>query len=143
MTFPPIIITLTGAPKGKGRPRFSKASGRAFTPAATRTYEDVLRFTAQEIMGDRAPIEGPLSVAVIAQMPIPASWSRRKRAQALAHEILPTGKPDVDNIFKMLDALNEVVWKDDSQIVDGSCRKVYSDRPMLVVEIRPYQPPFM
>ncbi len=30
---PPVItLVLAGAPKGKGRPRFSKATGHAFTP---------------------------------------------------------------------------------------------------------------
>ena len=51
----PVFIRLSGEPKGKGRPRFVKQSGRAFTPSATRSYEAALRFAAQEAMARRIP----------------------------------------------------------------------------------------
>lgn len=42
--------------------------------------------------------------------------------------ILPTTKPDWDNIAKNIcDALNGVVYPDDKAIVTGSVKKVYSD----------------
>lgn len=133
----PILIRLAGEPKGKGRPRFVKQTGRAFTPAATRSYEAALRFAAQEAMGERAPLDGPLAVTIIAGFPIPASWSKHKRAQAAAGLIWPTVKPDADNLAKMLDALNEVVWRDDKQAVDVHIRKRYSAAPNLLISVGP------
>ena len=42
----------------------------------------------------------------------------------------PISRPDATNYTKLFeDALNKYAWKDDSMIVDASCRKVYGDRP--------------
>lgn len=130
-----ITIRLAGLPKGKGRPRFVRATGAAFTPAATRSYESHLRMAAQDVMGGRAPVEGALKVCVFASFPIPASWPKKRRQAALAGTARPTSKPDADNLLKILDALNQVVWRDDSQIVDGFVRKLYSETPELVVTV--------
>ena len=69
-------------------------------------------------------------------MPVPASWSARKTQKALAGRIVPTGKPDWDNFAKLAgDALNKIVWRDDSLIVLGQGMKVYSATPMLRVSV--------
>lgn len=125
----PIVVELSGVPTGKGRPRFVRATGRAYTPGKTRSYEDNLRFAAQAAMAGRAPIEGPLSVSVLAIFPIADSWSGKKKRAALAGEIRPTTKPDADNLLKVLDSFNEVVWKDDKQVVDATITKLYGMRP--------------
>ncbi|WP_091865006.1 RusA family crossover junction endodeoxyribonuclease [Methylobacterium brachiatum] len=132
---PTITLVLAGVPKGKGRPRFSKATGHVFTPEPTRSYEGALKYAAQEEMGSRLPLQGPIEVVVEARMPVPKSWSKTKQAAALAGRIRPTGKPDVDNIFKMLDALNFVVWQDDSQIVEGVASKFYHEQPSLTIKV--------
>ena len=130
----PITIRLAGIPKGKGRPRFSRKSGRAYTPEATRSYEGALRYAAQQVMGDRKPLEGALAVRMVAGFPIPASWSKRKRDEALC---APAAcKPDADNLAKVLDALNEVVFKDDKQVTTLELSKIYSDTPALFIEVR-------
>lgn len=131
----PIVITLAGEPRGKGRPRFVRSTGHAFTPAATRSYEAALRYAAQEAMGERSPLAGALGVLIEARMPIPASWSKKKRQAAIDGDLRPTTKPDIDNLMKCMDALNEVVFADDKQIVFGSVAKFYSDKPALVITI--------
>lgn len=130
-----IVIELAGEPIGKGRPRFARATGHAYTPGPTRKYESQLRFAAQQAMAGASPVDGPVTVRVLACMPIPASWSRTKRAAAIAGDIKPTVAPDVDNLLKMLDALNEVVWRDDKQVVMATVAKVYSERPALHIEV--------
>lgn len=142
MTIPTVSIDLTGVPQGKGRPRFrvvrTKAGatfGNAYTPAKTRDYESRLQAVAVKAMKRRAPIEGPLIVVVRAFMPIPLNWPKRKRNDAFAGVIFPTGKPDCDNIMKVIDALNGIVWRDDSQIVDGRVIKTYSSDPGLRIEV--------
>jgi Holliday junction resolvase RusA-like endonuclease len=132
----PIVVELDGEPKGKGRPRFVRSTGHAFTPAATRSYEGALRLAAQAVMVGRTPVEGPLAVEVLASMPIPASWSKGKRYAAIAGTIKPTSRPDVDNLVKMLDAFNEVVWRDDKQVVSCRVAKIYSEKPSFRVEVR-------
>ena len=132
----PIVIELAGEPRGKGRPRFVRSTGHAYTPAQTRSYETMLRLAAQEVMAGRTPIEGPLQVDVLACMPIPVSWSKGKRANAITGTVKPTSRPDCDNLVKMLDAFNEVVWRDDKQVVSCRVEKIYSEKPRLRIEVR-------
>lgn len=131
----PVVVRLAGQPQGKARPRFSRANGRAFTPAHTRAYEAALRYAAQEAMGERSPMLGPLAVTVEAVMPIPASASKKFRAAALAGTERPTKKPDWDNFAKALDAFNEVVWRDDAQVCEGRVVKRYGDMPGLTITV--------
>lgn len=135
---PAVRIELAGPPKGKGRPRIGKTRGGdavAYTPKETRNYEAALRLMGQSAMRGRAPLEGPLAVVVLAVFPVPLSWSKKDRAAALAGGLRPTGKPDMDNCIKMLDALNGVVWRDDAQLVRAVVDKVYGERPRLVIDV--------
>jgi Holliday junction resolvase RusA-like endonuclease len=135
----PVLIVLDGEPRGKGRPRFSRKSGVAFTPAETRKYEAALRLAAQDAMENRVPFECPLRVVVEASMPIPVSWPKWKRDFANMGMFLHTSKPDVDNLMKMMDAFNEIVWRDDSQISSATVTKRYSAKPSLRIEVHPLE----
>lgn len=130
-----LTIRLLGEPVPKGRPRFTLA-GHAYTPHRTRKYEEALAFQAQVTMGNREPFAGPLEVTVFAFMPVPRSWPKRKQAEALAQLVLPTKRPDCDNLFKIMDALNGVVWRDDAQICKAHTVKRYADTPRLEIEVR-------
>lgn len=141
-----VSFTLAGEPRGKGRPRISVTRSenpaaptfaRAYTPAKTRHYEAALQFAAQQAMeaSGLAPLEGPLRLVMIAVFGIPASWSKRKRADALAGILRPTKKPDADNCMKCADALNGVVFRDDAQIVDAQVLKWFGPVPQLEVTI--------
>jgi Holliday junction resolvase RusA-like endonuclease len=134
----PITIRLAGEPRCKGRPRISTRNGfaRAYTPEVTRNYEAALRMAGQSVMAGREPLDGALSVIVVAGLSIPATMSKGKRLMALAGALHPTKKPDADNIFKCLDALNGVVWTDDKNIVQADFRKIYSDAPHLTIQVR-------
>lgn len=133
-----IVIEFSGDPVAKGRPRFASIGGRplAFTPAKTRKYEAGLKFAAQEAMAGRALLTGPLLMEVTASLPIPRSWSQKKQRAALAGEIAPLTRPDLDNYAKIAaDALNCVVFLDDSQIVELLASKQYSDMPGLLIRV--------
>lgn len=135
---PFVVVSLAGLPRGKGRPRFSNAGQfvRVYTDAKTRAYEAALAKEGLSAMAPRQPLDEPLSVSVTAYMPIPASFSKAKRAAALAFDLMPTGKPDGDNFLKIaLDALNKIVWRDDSIIVSMQAIKCYSDRPRLEIAV--------
>jgi len=135
----PVTITLLGEPKGKGRGRVGKLhSGRpvVFTPQATKNYEGMLRDAAGKEMAGRAPMEGPIEVEMLAQFMPAASWSKKKQAAALRNEIMPTKKPDADNLMKCCDALNQIVWRDDAQVVTAIVRKRYGPHAALIVTVR-------
>jgi Holliday junction resolvase RusA-like endonuclease len=122
---------------GKGRPRFVRATGRTYTPAKTANYEAILAAAGIDAMIHEGwhPLAGPLEVRVTAFMPIPRSWSRKKQQAALEGAIRP-GKPDADNILKTLDALNNIVWRDDAQIAEARVSKLYDAQPRLEIEVQ-------
>ncbi|MGO8923895.1 MAG: RusA family crossover junction endodeoxyribonuclease [Xanthobacteraceae bacterium] len=130
----PIVIEIAGEPKGKGRPRFTRG-GHAYTPTITRNFEATLRLAAEQEMNGQPPIEGALAVVVTATFSIPLSWSKRKRAAALVGSLPHTKTPDVDNLLKVVDALNQICWLDDRQIVHAIVIKQYGERPSLKIEI--------
>lgn len=132
-----VVVELPGLVRGKGRPRVTirGAHAHAYTDAKTESYEGALRLAASVAMVGRDPLRGPLKASMLAVMPVPASWSKNKQAEALAGNLFPTSKPDWDNVAKCCDALNGIVWGDDAQIAVGSVRKVYGAAPMLRIEV--------
>jgi len=130
-----ITITLAGRPLGKQRVRFTKEHQRPFTPQKTVHYEARLAHEAQHEMAGRPLLAGPLLVRIEIRVPIPESKSKKWKTQALAGSILPTKKPDVDNVSKFIDALNLVCWHDDAQICDLNVRKLYHMAPALIITI--------
>jgi Holliday junction resolvase RusA-like endonuclease len=133
-----IEIVLLGAPRGKERPRLTKA-GHVYTPEKTRNYEAALKFAAQQVMGDRPPVAGPLMLDMRVVMPISPSWPKKRQEAARAGLERPTKKPDWDNFGKVIDALNLVVWIDDGQIVQGSVSKFYGDKPGMWIKVEEVQ----
>lgn len=138
----PVIIRIAGEPQGKGRARsrLIKPKGRVpfitnFTPEGTRKYEAHLQVAAEHAMVGRALLSGPLVVSVTAVFSVPPSWSSIQQAKALQGCILPTKAPDWDNLAKVCDALNKVVWGDDAQVVHGQVFKLYGTAPSLEVRV--------
>jgi len=143
MTAPDFRVEIPGVPRGAGRPRsriVTSRSGRPisvhYTDSKTRIEQDVIRLAAQQVMGTRAPFDCPLEVKIVAYVPIPNSWGLKKKSQALANIILPTSKPDGDNILKFVDPMKQIVFTDDSRISDWHIWKRFSDRPRVVIEFR-------
>lgn len=128
---------MLGVPVAKGRPRFSKETGRVYTPAKTASFEAQLKYAALQAMGDRPPLEGPLVVHMEVVLPIAQSWPKKRQAAARAGAERPTKRPDLDNFAKVLDAANMVVWQDDGQIVDLSVAKRYGDKPGMWIKVSP------
>ena len=65
------------------------------------------------------PLQGPLALGVKAYLPIPESKPKKFKAAALAGEIRPITKPDLDNVLKHFkDCCKGVFWEDDKQVVE-------------------------
>lgn len=136
----PVSFVVPGEPVGKGRPRIGRVGNHArmFTPAKTANYENLIALAAQAAMRGRDLITGPVLCELHITVGIPQSWSKKRKAMALQGEILPTTKPDKDNIIKAIyDGINGIVWKDDVQAVAGYQRKTYGEVPGVRVRIVP------
>lgn len=133
-----ISFHVPGQPVGKGRPRIGRVAGQArmFTPAKTASYEGTVAMAAQQAMAGAPLIQGPARAVLRLALAIPASWSQKKQEQARVGAVLPTTKPDADNVVKVIfDAINGVVWRDDSQVVELVLTKVYGSTPGVSVQI--------
>lgn len=131
-----------GKPQGKARPRFSQKSHTTYTPKNTADYEKRIRQAFTEGRGEwnKLPSDCYACVRIQAQYSIPKSWSKRKKKEAIAGLIVPTTKPDGDNILKVvLDALNGLAYDDDRQVVKMGIIKVYGVNPGLMVQVDEYK----
>lgn len=136
-----IKFSVPGAPVGKGRPKVSTRGGKfakMYTPEKTANYETLVALAAQQAMVGRTLLAGPVEVQMAILLPIPASWSKKKQAAAIAGQVYPTKKPDADNVVKAIfDGINGVVWNDDVQACDIVVRKRYAERPRVEVLVSP------
>lgn len=129
-------------PRDPRMPRYMTQAGvkkifiQQYPDPDTERYEKMLSEYARLIMRTKAPTLKPVALLVHSFREIPKSWSKSEHERALADNIVPTSRPDWDNYGKITDALNEIVWKDDSQVADGRSIKRYSDRPGLRIEVR-------
>jgi len=129
-----IRFFIPGDPIPKGRPRMTR-SGHTYTPEKTRTYESKIGLFGSHAMSGKPLLEGPLRVEMMVVLPIPESWNKKKKEDALACRLLPTGRKDLDNFIKCLDGLNGIIWVDDGQICSIIAQKAYGDMPGIHLEI--------
>ena len=125
---------IPGKPKGKGRPRVTRNA--TYTPKQTVLYENLVKTCYLAKYGGKGMIEVNIKARIYAYFSIPKSISKKNRIKMLKNEILPTKKPDLDNIAKIvLDSLNGIAYYDDSQIVDLNITKRYAALPQVYVEL--------
>jgi Holliday junction resolvase RusA-like endonuclease len=137
MTFQ-MNFMVEGTPIGKGRPKFARRGNfvSTYTPTKTRNYEDIIKAAATEAMTE-PPIETPISVFVYIAVPVPVSYSKKRTRDCLSHVEKPMKKPDIDNVAKcFLDAMNGIVYRDDSQVVSLHVTKEYGTVGMVEVMVR-------
>ena len=83
----------------------------------------------QSQMKIKEPLSSPLKLVVEFHLPIPTSYRKAIRWRML--KTPHTRVPDIDNMVKFLcDALNNVLWVDDSLIYEIHCRKIYTEKTM-------------
>jgi len=132
-----ITFTVPGAPRGKGRPRFARRGAHVttYTDDQTAAYENLVRL-AYVAAGGTLHEGCEVHVNIHAMFPIPKSFSKAKRAKAIAWEIAPQTKPDIDNVCKsVLDGCNGVAYADDKQVTRLQIEKLYDEQPRLDVEM--------
>jgi Holliday junction resolvase RusA-like endonuclease len=134
-----IMFTVYGEPVAKGRPRFAKRGNyvQTYTPVKTKSYEDEVRLLATKAKGSGSTLEGSVSVFIYISFSVPQSYSKRKREACLSGETKHTKKPDLDNVAKaIIDGMNGIIFKDDSQIINLNVTKVYAEVGKVEILVR-------
>jgi Holliday junction resolvase RusA-like endonuclease len=124
-----ITFKVDADPVGKQRARYAKRGNfvQTYTPDKTRNYESLIKEAAIEAMGTSEPLETPVTLYLYIRAPIPKSLPKKRIEACLNGLEKPIKKPDASNVLKSVeDAMNGVVYKDDSQIVNIHVSKVYS-----------------
>lgn len=128
--------------EGKAKPKQSfryTRQGFKYTPRDVKQYARDVQYSFAAKYPTWVPsflYQKPLKVEIQVYIKIPKSFSKTLKQRALAGELRPLVKPDVDNYTKnILDALNGIVYPDDKQIVELSVAKYYSDTEFVKVRI--------
>ena len=124
-----VTFKVDADPVGKQRARYAKRGNfvQTYTPDKTRNYESLIKEAAIEAMGSSEPLESPVTLYLYIRAPIPKSLPKKRIEACLNGLEKPIKKPDASNVLKSVeDAMNGVVYKDDSQIVNIHVSKVYS-----------------
>lgn len=116
------VVPAVPVAQPRQRHRVVHAGGRAFAQNYTPARDPVNSFKAavqlaasQAYCG--APLEGPLRMSAVFVFPRPKSMHWKTRPMP---RVWHTSRPDRDNLIKSVqDALNGILWRDDSQICAG------------------------
>ncbi|MCK5605374.1 RusA family crossover junction endodeoxyribonuclease [Candidatus Pacearchaeota archaeon] len=119
-------------PKAQKRDRIGRRGNRGHSykhPDQERYEEDVKKLLLFE--RDWEMITTPFRLGVNTYHPVPKSWTKKKKALALAGKIFPIGgrDPDYSNLVKNLEDIgNGILWYDDKLVI-GSLHgdKAYDD----------------
>ena len=143
-----IVFTVPGEVRGQGRPRTQIINGKDGKSYAHiyQTNKDIdtkhnIQLYAKDALERKSyvmagPDEMGITVQVKVFVKVPRSMSKKKRMAALAGEILPQRKPDLDNVLKsVLDAMNGVVYRDDKEVTRTQVSRHYSETDHLAVKV--------
>jgi Holliday junction resolvase RusA-like endonuclease len=160
-----LAFSMSGEPRGKGRPRVDTRGvfPRMHTDQKTIEYERSISAVARKAMAGRPPFTGPTSVSLRFRVSVPKAATKSRRAAMLAGEIAPTTKPDIDNAAKAcldgmaVDAIMRrkllklkrdgaqvdldqarIVFRDDAQITRLFVTKVYAEQPGVDVRVEAF-----
>jgi Holliday junction resolvase RusA-like endonuclease len=120
----PIIFLVDGEPKPKQSYRAVKGGG--YTDPRVKAWQQTVAIRAREAMQGREPLTGPVSMRVVFVL------GNRRRV-------------DLDNLNKgVSDAMNGIVFVDDTQVVSLHLVKHVKKMPGILVQVFPGEllPPF-
>lgn len=121
---------------GKQRPRYSSKTHRMYTPTKTSTFEEKVKWAFKSKYNIETELSTkPFKAKIIAVFE-PAKSLSKKKKEELLYQVNYTKKPDVDNIAKIiLDSLNGLAYKDDSQVSALMVLKDYGTENKIIVEL--------
>jgi Holliday junction resolvase RusA-like endonuclease len=109
------------------RGRGAKAFVANYTPTnhPVNAFKADCRLACSKALGDAPPFDSPLRLSILAVFPRPSDRIWKKRPMVREYK---ASKPDGDNLAKsILDALNGLLWRDDSLIADMRITKIIAN----------------
>ena len=89
-------------------------------------------------MRGRVPLTGPVRVVIGITLPVPPSWAKKKKLDAISGRLLPTSGGDIDNHVKsVLDAITPIIICDDGQVTQLTAVKAYGEQPQIQITVEP------
>lgn len=131
------IFEVVGIPVPQKQTQFVRRTGIAYNPSKKDLEQ--LQWQVRP-HAPQVPLDCAIEMHLTFYLPIPKSASSRLRQQMLNGVVLPTKRPDFDNLaYLVTNALKEIVYKDDSLVTDCIIRKRYSDKPRTVIKVIPIE----
>lgn len=108
-----IYFNVEGTPRPWARPRFNAKTGAFYTDSAVKEYTEKVQIAASEAMKGHQAARVPVIVTL--------HFYRKRQVDTRAFG-------DIDNLTKtILDAMNGIVYDDDSRVVSIAVRKLVSN----------------
>jgi len=121
---------------GKERPRYSSRTGKMYTPTRTSNFEEKVKWAFLSKYNIATELSTKPFKAKITAVFKPAESLSKKKKEELIFKMYYTKKPDADNIAKaILDSLNGLAYKDDSQVSALLVLKDYGEENKIIVEL--------
>ena len=121
---------------GKQRPRYSSVTKKMYTPTKTSTFEEKVKWAFKSKYNVATELSTKPFKAKITAIFEPAKSLSKKQKEELLYKVDYTKKPDADNIAKIiLDSLNGLAYKDDSQVSALLVLKDYGSENKIIVEL--------
>lgn len=131
------LFEIVGDPIPQKQTQFNRKTGAAYNPS--RKDLEMMQWQIRPY-APTVPLECAIEMHLLFYVPIPKAVSRKVYLQMINGVILPTKRPDFDNLaYIVTNALKEIVYKDDSLVTDCIIRKRYSDRPRTVIKVIPIE----
>lgn len=127
----PLTLQFDVTPVAKARPRFRRTPHgvSTYNTKETDDFEHLIAMSSVSQMRGKKRFEGAIGVTIVFELLRPKTYPKRE---------YPTSRPDLDNYIKgVLDGMNEVVFRDDAQIIHLIASKIYADKPGIVVTVIP------
>lgn len=126
-----VTFTVLGRPQPGGSKRAVPIpGGRSRVIDANRKvkpWRDSVAYAAQQAMGEREPLTGPLALGLTFYIARPVShYTKAHHRISRAAPRRPVTRPDLTKYIRAVeDACTSILWRDDAQVVTQVCRKIY------------------
>lgn len=121
-------------PKAKQSFRMGKHGYQS--KAVTDYQKAIWAMALAQTTQDTRSLSGDLYVSVEFVWEHPKSWGKKRVAELRERCIYKPSRPDIDNLCKgVFDALNGVIWNDDSQIVGVHAWKRYGHKDAIIMRV--------